>query len=53
MGTKHFTEEQTAFSLRQGESGTSVAEIIGKLGISEQTFHRWKKRFAGPGTAEF
>ena len=47
MGKKHFTEEQIAFALRQAESGTSVAEIIRKLGISEQTFYRWKKRFAG------
>ena len=29
-----------------------MAEIIRKLGISEQTFHRWKKRFAGLGIAE-
>ena len=37
---------------REAESGTSVAEIIRKLGISEQTFYRWKKRFAGLGVAE-
>jgi putative transposase len=37
---------------RQAESGASVAEIIRKLGISEQTFYRWKKRFAGLGIAE-
>jgi len=30
-----------------------VAEIIRKLGISEQNFYRWKKRFAGLGIAEF
>jgi putative transposase len=29
-----------------------VADIIRKLGISEQTFYRWKKRFAGLGIAE-
>jgi putative transposase len=52
MGKKHFTEEQIAFALRQAESGTSVAEIIRKLGISEQTFYRWKKRFGGLGIAE-
>ena len=45
MGKKHFSEEQIAFALRQAESGTSVAEIIRKLGISEQTFYRWKKKF--------
>jgi len=52
MGKKHFTEDQIAFALRQAESGTSVAEIIRKLGISEQTLYLWKKRFAGIGIAE-
>ena len=40
MGKKHFTEEQIAFALRQAEWGTSVAEVIRKLGIGEQTFYR-------------
>ena len=48
MGKKHFTEEQIAFALRQAESGTSVAEVIRKLGISEQTFYRWKKWTSWP-----
>jgi putative transposase len=52
MKKSRFTEAQIAFALRQAESGTSVAEIIRKLGISEQTFYRWKKRFAGMGVAE-
>jgi putative transposase len=52
MGKKHFSEEQIAFALRQAESGTAVAEIVRKLGISEQTFYRWKKQFAGLGAAE-
>lgn len=52
MGKKHFTEEQIAFVLRQHEGGTAVAEIIRKLGISEQTFYRWKKKYAGLGIAE-
>jgi putative transposase len=45
-------QKQIAFALRQAESGTAVAEICGKLGISEPTFYRWKKQFAGIGTAE-
>ena len=52
MEKKHFTEEQIAFALRQAESGTPVAEIVRKLGVSEQTFYRWKKKFAGLGVAE-
>ena len=49
---KSGSTSQIAFALRQAESGTAVAEIIRKLGISEQTFYRWKKRFAGLGIAE-
>jgi putative transposase len=51
MKRKHYMEEQIAFCLRQHESGTPVAEIIRKMGISEQTFYRWKKKFAGLGVA--
>jgi transposase-like protein len=51
MKKSRFTEAQIAFALRQAESGTPVAEIIRKLGIAEQTFYRWKKRFAGMGVA--
>lgn len=44
-----FTEEQVAYALRQVESGTRVAEVCRKLGISEQTFYRWQRKFAGVG----
>jgi putative transposase len=52
MPRKRFTEEQIAFALRQHEVGAQVAEIIRKLGVTEQTFYRWKKKFAGLGVAE-
>ena len=52
MKKSRFTEEQIAFALRQTESGTTVQEITRKLGISEQTFYRWKKKYAGLGVAE-
>ena len=29
-----------------------VRDVCGKMGISEQTFYRWKKKFAGMGVAE-
>jgi putative transposase len=47
-----YTEEQIAFALRQAEMGTPVAEVIRKMGISEQTFYRWKKVYGGLGVAE-
>jgi putative transposase len=52
MKKKQFTEAQIAFALRQAESGTPVAEMIRKMGISEVTFYRWKKKFAGMGVSE-
>jgi len=52
MKKKRYTEEQIAFALRQHESGTAVSEIVRKLGVSEQTFYRWKKKYAGLGVAE-
>ena len=29
-----------------------MAEVCRKLGVSEQTFYRWKRKFAGMGVAE-
>lgn len=52
MRKSRFSEEQIAFALRQAESGIPVGDIIRKLGISEQTFYRWKKKYGGLGVAE-
>ena len=49
---KRFTEEQIAFALRQAESGVPVAEICRKMGITEQTFYRWKKKYGSLGVSE-
>ena len=32
---KRYSDEQIAFALRQGETGTPVPEIVRKMGISE------------------
>ena len=52
MKKSRFTEEQIAFALRQAESGTSVEEICRKLGVTQASFYRWKKKFAGMGVSE-
>ena len=49
---KRFTEEQIAFALRQAEGGTSVTEVCRKMGVSEQSFYRWKRKYEGMGVAE-
>ena len=52
MKKSRFSEEQIAFALRQAEGGAPVKEVCRKLGVSEQTFYRWKKKFASMGVAE-
>jgi putative transposase len=44
---KRFTEAQIVFALRQAEAGTPVAEITREMGVSDPTFYRWKKLYAG------
>ncbi len=46
------TEGQIAFALKQAETGTSVAEVTRKMGITEQTFYRWTKKYGGLGANE-
>ncbi len=52
MKQSWFTEEEIVHALRQAEAGTPAVEVCRKLGVSEQTFYRWKRRFAGLGIAE-
>ncbi len=52
MKKSKFTEEQIAFALRQVESGTTVAEVCRKMGVSEATFYNWKKQYGGLGVCE-
>ena len=52
MKKQRFTEAQISFALRQAESGTPIAEIVRKMGIAEQTFYRWKKKYAGMDMTE-
>jgi len=47
MKRSRFTDQQIAFALQQAEQGTQVGEITRKMGISEQTFYRWKTKFGG------
>ena len=52
MKKSKFTESQIAFALRQAETGTKVKDVIRQLGITEQTFYRWKRKYGGLGPSE-
>lgn len=47
---KRFSVEQIVAVLKQAELGMPVADLIRQVGISEQTFYRWKKQYAGMET---
>jgi putative transposase len=42
-----FSVEQIVALLKQVELGLSVADATRQMGISEQTFYRWKKIYGG------
>ena len=52
MKRKRYSGEQIVYALRQVESGSAAVEICRKLGVSEQTFYRWKKKYSGVGVSE-
>jgi putative transposase len=52
MKNSRYTEEQIAFGLRHAETGTPVGDVIRNMGISTQTFYRWKKQYGQMGVDE-
>jgi transposase-like protein len=44
---KRFSVEQITAILQQAESGVAVGDVCRQVGISEQTFYRWKKEYGG------
>ena len=51
MKNKRHTPEQIVRMLREAEArlsaGASIQEVARDLGVSEATFHRWRKRHGG------
>jgi putative transposase len=43
-----YTEEQIAYALKQAEAGTPVAEVLRRMGISEEEalWWSWRRRTA-------
>jgi len=52
MRKKTFSEGQIALALREAEAGTPVTQVCRKMGVSEQSFYRWKRKHMGMGVEE-
>jgi len=52
MKAKRYTEEQIIYALKQVEAGAKVAPMTRTMGVSEQTFYTWKRKYAGLGVSE-
>jgi putative transposase len=38
---------------KQAGAGVPLSELVGRVGISEQTFYRWKKQYVGIEVDQF
>lgn len=45
MKKSRFSEQQIALILKQAEDGTTVEEVCRKVGISIQTYYRWRSKY--------
>ena len=56
MAKKTFTPEQIIFKLREVEvlvgQGETVASACRSIGVTEQTYYRWRKQYGGMGTEQ-
>jgi len=51
MGRKNFTPEHIIRHLREAEillgKGSNIAQACKKIGVSEQTYYRWRREYGG------
>jgi putative transposase len=52
MKGKRYSPEQIVKILREGERAESAREVIRRYDITEQTFYRWKRVYAGMEVAD-
>jgi len=52
MRKSKFSDEQIIRALRWLEDGTPAGELCRKLGVSQATLYRWKRKYAGLGVSE-
>jgi transposase-like protein len=56
MSKKNYTTEEIIIKLREVEvlcgQGKMVGEAVRQIGVSEQTYYRWRQKYGGMNTAD-
>ena len=56
MGNRNYTVEQIIVKLREVElycgQGKTVSEAVRQIGVTENTYYRWRKEYGGMNTAD-
>ena len=56
MGRTNYTVEQIIIKLREVEvlcgQGKTVAEAARQIGVTEQTYYRWRRQYGGMNTSD-
>ena len=52
MKGKRYSPEQIVKILREAEGSQSAREVVRRYNVTEQTFYRWKKVYAGMEVAD-
>jgi putative transposase len=47
MKRKRFTEEQIIAALKEVDGGAEARDVCRRLGVTEQSFYRWRRKFGG------
>lgn len=47
MRKSRFTTEQIVGILKEHEAGAMISELCRRHGISDNTFHRWRRKYGG------
>ena len=56
MGQVRYTTEQIILKLREAEvlcsQGKTIAEAVRQIGVTENTYYRWRREFGGMDTTD-
>ena len=42
-----YTEEQIIAALKEVDAGAKLQDVVRRLGVTEQTYYRWKAKYGG------